>query len=105
MKSTAPVGQAYPDPYKSKKEKLSAQKNEDKKILLQTKGFEFECYTRDRLVAQDERNLKKFLAEQMRDQEMNRIYSGCEETGNKPERPGVEEAKLSKQTEHDHKNK
>jgi len=31
-------------------------------------GFEFECYSRDRLVEQDKRRLNKYLEEQMKEQ-------------------------------------
>lgn len=41
---------------------------------LQCTGFEFECYTRDKMVADDERKLKRFLEEQKRDQELNKAY-------------------------------
>jgi len=56
---------------KQKQEDFERKKQEqlkEKEVEMKCTGLEFECYTRDKMVAQDKKNLQKFLEEQMRDQ-------------------------------------
>jgi len=62
-------------------EKRSAEKTWERDLNNKQTNLEFECYTRDKLIAQDAKNNKKFLQEQMKDQEVNKYYSFEEERG------------------------
>lgn len=50
-----------------KLQKLTLKSKELYELMLyrSQKNLEFECYTRDKLIAQDEKNLKSFLKEQI----------------------------------------
>lgn len=66
---------------KQQKEIKQLNKAAEIQLAKQEKGFEFECFTRDKLIAQDEKNLRKFLAEQKKDKELDREYDAVEERG------------------------
>jgi len=58
------------------RQRKDQEKYKEKTIVDQ--GFDFECYNRDRLVAEDKRKMQGFLQEQMKEQQLNRAYEGMD---------------------------
>jgi len=62
-------------------EQISQKQKTKEYDMVMDSGFEFECFQRDKAVAQDKKQLASHLSEQKRDQQNQRTYDSLQQKG------------------------